>query len=538
MRHSLDELLTRLDRLTELGAALSAERDTGRLIERLLLGAKQLTRADGGTLYSLNGEGTALEFRILRNDTLGIERGTSAGGYLDLEAVPLYTPDGTPNHHNVAAHVALTGEPVNLADAYAAEGFDFSGTREFDRRTGYRSRSFLTIPLQNHEAQVIGVLQLINARGEDGAFTVFTPEDQRLAESLASQAAIALSQQQLIEAQRELFESFIRLVARAIDEKSAYTSGHCQRVPELTLMLADAVSADDQAPAHLRLSPAERYELRIAAWLHDCGKVSTPDWVMDKAKRLDAFRNRLSEVEARFQLVRRELENAHLRARVEVLEQDGAGAAEARLQAALAPLDEDLEFLRRADASEFMDEPDQERVRQIAAAYQFTDSDGTRRPVLTDQEVEALCVPRGTLTDAEREIMQNHVSITIGMLEALPYPKGLERVPEIAGTHHERMDGGGYPRGLAGDEIPIGGRMMAIADVFEALTAADRPYKAPKSLSHALTILGHMTQAGHLDPDLFDLFIRTGVYRRYAEHYMAPKQIDTVDEAAIPGYEP
>lgn len=538
---SARELIARLERLTELGTALSAEADSERLIERLLAGAKELTRADGGTLYLLNDARTALEFRLLRNDSLALAEGGSAEKPVEMAPVPLYLPDGAPNHHNVAAHVALTGATVNLEDAYTAAGFDFSGTREFDRRMGYRSVSFLTIPLRNHEQDVIGVLQLLNAQDETGRIRAFSAEDRRLAESLAAQAATALTQQQLIHAQRALFESFIRLVARAIDEKSEYTSGHCQRVPELTLMLADAAVEDDSLADKFRLSPAERYELRIAAWLHDCGKVATPDWVMDKARRLDAFRNRLSEVEARFEVVRRERENAHLRGRLEVLEHDGtasAAHAERAFQDSMAKLDEDLAFIRQADASEVMAPEDQERIREIQANYAYTDAYGQRRPVLTDEEVEALCVPRGTLTEAERQTMQDHVSITIDMLEALPYPKGLERVPEIAGSHHERLDGGGYPRGLKGEEIPVGGRMMAIADVFEALTAADRPYKQPKSLSEALAILGHMKQEGHLDPDLFDLFIRSGVYRRYAERYMPPEQIDAVDVTAIPGYSP
>ncbi|HKJ88614.1 MAG TPA: GAF domain-containing protein, partial [Gammaproteobacteria bacterium] len=370
-QRSVDDLLERLERLNSIGTALSAERDTTRLLEQILIGAKELTAADGGTLYLMNEAEEALEFRIVRNDTLGIAMGGTSGEAVSLDDVPLHDPEGAPNHHNVAAYVALTGKTVNITDAYTAEGYDFSGTRAFDAQTGYRSQSFLTLPLVNHEGEVLGVLQLINARVEGTDIVVaFTAEDQRLAESLASQAAVALSQQQLIDAQRELFESFIRLIAKAIDEKSKHTSGHCQRVPELTMMIADAANGARQGSlADFGFSSDERYELEIAAWLHDCGKVTTPEPVMDKETKLHAMYDRIEAVDTRYEVLKRDVEIAALRERLAAAEAGRSPAPEATEEAVAArhrELEAERDFLRRVNVGgESMAPEDQERVRAI-----------------------------------------------------------------------------------------------------------------------------------------------------------------------------
>ena len=284
---TLDDLFSRLDQLNDIGASLSSEHRLERLLEKILLAAKAITRADGGTLYLLSEDGKHLHFEIVRTDSLQIAFGGSAalpasGNFPDL---PLYGTDGVANDRMVAAYAAIAGKTVNIADAYTAAGFDFSGTRQFDERTGYRSQSFLTVPMKNHEGELIGVLQLINALSpQTGQTVAFSAADQRLAESLASQAAIALTNRQLVQQLEMLFESFIKLINLAIDDKSPYTAGHCQRVPELTMMLAEAADATTEGPlADFKLSDKDRYELRIAALLHDCGKITTPVHVVDKA---------------------------------------------------------------------------------------------------------------------------------------------------------------------------------------------------------------------------------------------------------------
>ncbi len=518
-------------RLTEVGFALSSEKDSPRLLELILQNARELTNADGGTLYSATDDGH-LRFETLFNETLGIHFGGTSGKPVDLPPLVLYDDDGEPNDHMVAARAAVTAETVNIPDAYADKDFDFSGTREFDLQAGYRSTSFLTVPMRNHEDVVIGVLQLINARDVDGKTVIpFTEDDQGLVESLASQAAISLTNKRLIDEQRVLFESFIELMANAIDDKSPYTGGHCRRVPELTLMLADAMAKVDYGPLqNFSMSGDDRYELRIAGWLHDCGKVTTPEYVVDKATKLETIFDRIALVETRIALLKQQLENQLLRAQLEGV------AADETVAERLAELDADLDFLRTCNVGgEAMGDEAQARVRRIAA-YRYTDIEGKEQPLLSDNEVYNLTVVRGTLTAEERKVINHHITATIKMLESLPYPKHLSRVPEFAGGHHEHMDGTGYPKGLTGEQMSVQARAMGIADIFEALTAGDRPYKKAMPLSLALTILGRMKQDQHIDPDLFEIFVREKVYLQYADKFLQPEQIDEVDLASIPGF--
>ncbi len=536
------KLLQRLERLNAIGIALSAERDSARLLEMILLGAKEITGADGGTLYTVT-EDKKLRFEIMRTDSLGIALGGTTGKPIPFAPLPLYAEDGSPNNNMVAAYSVLHDCTVNIEDAYTAEGFDFSGTRKFDEKTGYRSKSFLTIPMKNHENEIIGVLQLLNAIDpETGIIIPFSLGNQQLAESLASQAAVALTNQNLIQGLKRLFESFIELIAEAIDEKSPYTGGHCRRVPELAMMLANAANACGRGPlSAFRMDDKELYEMRIAAWLHDCGKVTTPEYVVDKATKLSTIYDRIGLIDQRFELLKKQQEAAMLRRQLEALRQGKTvdfAAEEQALQASWKVLDEDRDFLRNANiGGEFMTQEHQDRVRRIAA-YPLLGPDSGEVPFLSDNEVYNLNIPRGTLTPEEREVINNHIVVTINMLEALPYPKDLRRVPEYAGGHHERMDGKGYPRGLTREQMSIPARIMGIADIFEALTAADRPYKKAKTLSESLFILGKMKLDNHIDPDLFDLFIREKVYLEYAKQFLEPAQIDEVDESKIPGYMP
>lgn len=533
-----DDLLRRLEFLNEVGVALSGEKDLDRLLESILVAAKRLARADGGTLYRMSEDRRSLGFEIVRTDSLGIALGGTTGERVPFPPVPLYDEQGRENLHNVAACAVLQQRTVLIEDAYTAQGFDFSGTRAFDARTGYRSRSFLTVPMRNHEDEIIGVLQLINARGGDGQLAGFSDTDRRLAESLASQAAVVLTNRLLIARLERLFESFIGLINAAIDDKSPYTGGHCERVPQLTMLLADATARTTEGPlAGFTMDEQQRYELRIAALLHDCGKVTTPVHVVDKATKLETLFDRIQLVDTRIELARREAEVEHLRARLCALEQGQAGPEACALQARLDALAEAREFLRRVNiGGEAMSPADQQRVRDLAAEWSVTIASDERVPLLTADEVENLTIARGTLTAAERQVINRHIELTIQMLEALPWPRHLRNVPEFAGGHHERMDGKGYPRGLTGDQMSVQARMMAIADVFEALTARDRPYKPGKSLTEALTILGQMSVGGHIDPELFDVFVRERVYAEYARQFMNEEQIDEVDESAIPGY--
>lgn len=530
------QLLARIEKLIEIGVGMTAQKDTNRLLETILLGAKALTGADGGTLY-LATEDRHLRFEILHTTSLGMALGGSSGEAITFPPIPLDLEDGRPNTQMVVSYAAISGEIVNIPDAYAAEGFDFSGTRAFDARSGYCSRSFLTVPMKNHEETLIGVLQLINAQDvATGAIIAFSAEDQRLVASLASQASVALTKNFLIEDLKRLFDSLIHLIATAIDDKSPYTGGHCRRVPVIALLLADAVAQADAGPfKDFRFGDAERYELEIAAWLHDCGKITTPEHVIDKATKLEAICDRIQLVESRFEIIRRDAELASLRARLESGAQPEA--AESHLVEIFQQIDDDLAFLRQCNrGGEFMPEADQARVRAIAATYRWQDATGVTQPLLSHEELENLLIARGTLNHRERELINSHAATTIRMLESLPLPTYLRNLPEIAGGHHERVDGHGYPRGLVGSNMSVQARIMAIADVFEALTAIDRPYKKAKTLSETLRIMGYMQLEGHIDPDLFALFVQKRIYENYARDYMQPEQIDTFDPTTLPGY--
>ncbi len=574
------------ERLIEIGIALSAEKDTNKLMERILLEAKALGNADGGTLYIRTEEDT-LEFEIIRNDSLGLAQGGTSGEEINIPAQRMFNEDGSPNKKQIVSNAALSGETLNIVDAYDSTEFDFSGTKKFDQGTGYRTTSVLTMPLKNSQDDVIGVLQLLNALDpETGEVVAFSEELQPLMEALASQAAVALDNALLIKAQENLLDSFITLMARAVDAKSPYTGGHCERVPELTEMLTQAVCDAESGPfADFNLSQEGWYELHIGAWLHDCGKVTTPEYVVDKSTKLETITDRIHEVRMRFEVAKRE---AIIACQEQVIAGNGDSAVlREELGRTLSQLDEDYYFIAECNlGGEFMAEDRVERVRKIAGQTWTRTLDDrvgiaheelVRRerqpapvlpvaePLLADRldhliehdadvhsadpdnpygfrikvpehkynlgEIYNLCISRGTLTEEERFKINDHIVQTIVMLESLPFPKHLARVPEIAGGHHEKMDGTGYPKQLRGEQMSIPARVMAIADVFEALTAADRPYKPAKKLSESVKIMSFMVKDDHLDPDLFRLFLESGVYKAYADKFLLPEQIDDVDVA-------
>jgi len=575
---------TQFKRLIDIGIALSAENDTNKLMERILLEAKELSHADGGTLYIRTKE-DALKFEIIRNDSLGLAQGGTSGEEINIPPQPMYNADGSPNEKQMVSHAALWGETLNVVDAYDSVEFDFSGTKKFDQVTGYRTTSVLTVPMKNHQDEVIGVLQLLNALDQDtGKILAFPADTQSLIEALASQAAVALDNALLIEAQEKLLDSFIVLIARAVDAKSPYTGGHCERVPQLTEMLTKAACESDIGPfAEFNLTEKEWYELHIAAWLHDCGKVTTPEYVVDKSTKLETITDRIHEIRMRFEVAKRE---AIITCQEKVIA-DSEDEVELRkeLDETLKQLDDDFYFIAECNlGGEYMAEELVDRVKRIAGRTWTRTLDDrvgiaheelrrkereaalvlpSLQPLLEDRidhiiehdtvlhsadrsnaygfsfevpkykynlgEIYNLCISRGTLTEEERFKINDHIVQTIVMLESLPFPKYLERVPEIAGGHHEKMDGTGYPRGIRGQDMSIPARVMAIADVFEALTAADRPYKPPKKLSESIKIMSSMVEGHHLDPELFRLFLRSGVYREYADKYLMPSQVDEID---------
>lgn len=523
---------SRYETLVEMCIALSAESNPERLLERILICAKTLAFADGGSIYFIDEKSATI--KIMHNDTLNIRLGGTALQSPQIPPIPLYTVEGTPNFRHVVSYAVHHGSTVNVRDSYSrVDGFDFSGTAEFDQRSGYRSVSFLTVPLKNHENTIIGVLQLINAIDTVTRRIVsFDDVTERLVEALASQAAIALTKESLISDVKNLFDALTRLIANAIDRKSPYTGGHCRRLPDITMRLAEAAHRVDYGPLkNFTMTEEDHYELEIASWLHDCGKIATPEHIMDKATKLETRFDRIDLLEARYEMLHRDAKIAYLEGGIMPgLTQPFHDEEEYRTFC--CQLKKELAFLRHCNTgSESMSSEDKGEVLKIGSRPLYFS--GELRTLLTDEEIENLCVSRGTLTEHERKIINDHILVTIEMLESLPFPKHLQNVVEYAGGHHERMDGKGYPKGLCREQMSVQARIMGIADIFEALTASDRPYKHGKTLSESLGIMAKMKRSGHIDPDLFDVFIKEKVYISYAESYLHPSQIDDVDESSL-----
>ncbi|MBR9971033.1 GAF domain-containing protein [Magnetospirillum sp. J10] len=577
---ALEVAQVKLEKLVGLGIAMSSERDSNKLMEMILMGAKDLTNADGGTLY-MRTEDDTLRFQILRNDTLGVAVGGVSGELPNIPAVLLKDAEGNANHRNVVSHCVHEELTINIVDAYDSSQFDFSGTKVFDERNGYRSQSFLTVPLKPRGGDVIGALQLINARvpGTNDIIP-FDPAIQSFVEALSAQAATALYNRQLLDAQEKLMDSMIQIIAGAIDAKSPYTGGHCERVPELALMLAEEAGKVATGPlANFAFKSEEEWrEFKIGAWLHDCGKVVTPEYVVDKATKLETIYNRIHEVRTRFELLLRDAVISYMQGVIGGDEDETV--LRERMEARRAQLLEDFAFVAECNVGgEFMAPEKVERLKLIAEqtwVRTFDDrlglsheelkrfpADKPDLPVteklLDDKpwhviprpggkeryaefnfavnipenlynfgEVYNLSVSRGTLSEEERFKINEHIMQTIAMLERLPFPKHMQRVPEYAGTHHETMIGTGYPRKLDASQLSVPSRIMAIADIFEALTASDRPYKKAKTLSESIKILSFFKKDKHIDGDLFDLFLTSGVYKEYAERFLLPEQIDEV----------
>jgi HD-GYP domain-containing protein (c-di-GMP phosphodiesterase class II)/DNA-binding response OmpR family regulator len=561
---------SRLNGLIETCILMSMSRDRAALLQQLLGEGRRLLHCDGATMYM-----------VTEQQTLRFELRTRSDPLPSLQ-IPLYDPvSGRPNENYVSVYTAIHNRSVRIDDVYAETRFDLSGTRAFDVGSGYRTVSMLTVPIAPRGGAAIGVLQFMNALDPvTGAIVPFEPDAVMLVEALAAQTAVALDNLELVESQKQLMESLIRVLANAIDAKSPYTGRHCERVPELAMQLAQAACEATDGPLKdfgFR-SDEEWQEFRIGAWLHDCGKVTTPEYVIDKATKLETIHNRIHEVRMRFEVLRRDLEIARLQARVDGHWDDAREAAHC---AALARLNDDFEFVARSNVgSEAMDDADIARLARIGATpwtRHFDDRVGlsqaelARRadepaaplpciePLLADRshdiiarpaeegldpafgfhmdlpehlynrgELYNLSVRRGTLTREERYKINEHMVHTVMMLEQMPFPKHLRRVPEYAGTHHERMDGRGYPRRLGADQLSVPSRIMAVADIFEALTASDRPYKTPKKLSEALQVLQGMAGA-HIDADIFNLFLRSGVYLDFARRHLDAAQIDVTD---------
>ena len=579
MKNSLQKFLA-------ISKALSAERDYQKLLEMILREARAVSYADGGAILMTNDDETALDVVILENVETGAHFGGTSGRQSPFEPVPFDAAPDADGRPDLDGETARLAETVRLDDLDGEIPFDVAGIRKRFDGDGFQSRSVLNVPLTDQKDEIVGLLQLVNARSAAGEVTAFDPDVVPYIEAISADAAVALDLRRLLKAQKDLLDSFIHVVAGSIDAKSPYTGGHCQRVPVLARLLAAAADEAEDGPLEdFHLTDDEWYELHIASWLHDCGKMTTPEYVVDKATKLETISNRIHEIRTRFEVLWRDAEIEFL----EAVAGDGSDSeAKKRLEDRHSQIREDWAFIAECNlGEELMTEERIERVRRIGAqtwvrhlddwiGLSHEELERKRRrvhpelpvaePLLADRvehivkrdkagapfgdnphgfrmevpealynhgEIYNLSVRRGTLTAEERFKINEHIVETINMLGRLPFSKELRRVPGWAGNHHEKLDGTGYPRGLGGSDLSVPERIMAIADVFEALTATDRPYMRPKTLSKALSIMSAMCDDGHICPDLFNLFLTSGAYLEYGEEHLQREQIDEVNVSEL-----
>lgn len=504
-----DHLTLQIKNLSDVGRALSGVHDLNELLEMIVDQARQFTNADAGTLY-LKEEGS-LRFKIVQNDKLNIRMGGKTG-----EAIPF--PPVELKESNVSAFVAIKGESVNIADVYDTDLFDFTGPKKFDQSTGYRSQSMLVVPMRNHENDVIGVLQLLNAQNPKTKNVIsFSPDNENLTESLASQAAVAVTNAKLITDMTELFESFVQVMATAIDEKSPVTGGHIRRVANLTLTMADIIN--QQKSGHFKdrhFNQDQIYALRIAAWMHDIGKVTTPVEIVEKAKKLQTIFDRIHYINVRMDYLLQKAKLEGMEKKVELLQNGASPETIQKVEGEVAVKIEELKdiksFINKCnEPEEFLEDENIARLQEISKMT-YINEDGEEQNLLDENELLNLSIRRGSITEAERKKMQDHAAVTLKMLKQIPFTKKLKNIPLFAGAHHECINGKGYPLGLAGDDIPFEGKLMAVTDIAEALTASDRPYKKAMHLNVVYKILRSMAKNGELDENLVELFINEDVY--------------------------
>ena len=507
-----------MEELNAIGVSLSAQRDANALLALILTKAREITHSDAGSIYLVEDPPDGpplLRFKLAQND------------FVDVPFVEFTMPIST---ESVAGHVAMSGEILHLEDAYRPPpGASYHQNRSFDERTGYRTKSMLVVPMRTPAGETIGVLQLINCKRDaarrfpsaDAIERETIPYPDRfigLAASLASQAAVALQNSRLLENIESLFEGFVRASVTAIESRDPTTSGHSFRVAELTCGLAAAADRVEEGPFRdVRFTAEQMKEIRYASLLHDFGKVGVREEVLIKAKKL--YPGQLEVIRLRVELIKRGIQVRYGQRKLELMGRGGAAGPLATLEAELAvllqELDDHLKAVTAANEPTVMAEDTASKILHLASRG-YEDHLGESSTIITPEEARVLAIPRGSLTPEEYRQIQSHVVHTYQFLVQIPWTRELAGVPEIARSHHEKLNGTGYPEAIRGDQIPIQSKMMTITDIFDALTASDRPYKAAVPLERALDILGYERKAGAVDGDLLDLFIAVKPWTRKA----------------------
>jgi len=505
---------TKFQRIMDINLELASELDKDKLLDMILSLTRELTHSQGGTLYTISDDKKYLDFKVVQNKPLNIFMG-GTGNKIDWPSLPLFDENGLANTKMVAVTSAINKEIVNIPDVYSVENYDFSGTKKFDANTGFRSKSMLVMPLKNHEDDIIGVLQLINKTKVSGTVIEFDKNDEKIIKALAAHAAMALTNTQLIESLEGFLNSFVSTIARAIDAKSKHTMNHIGKVAKISTYIAKAIHEDETVYKDVKYSANDFRQIELAALMHDIGKISMPESVIDKATKLQIMTDGIYIIEERVEILKRDFEIEYLKNQI----------TKEEFEAKVAQLEDDLEFIKTTNiGGEFMRDEDIQRVGKIAEQTYMKGDKETN--LITTSEKYNLCIRRGTLTVDEKAIMNSHAQLSYDMLAELPFPKKYNKVMHIAANHHEKLNGKGYPRGLSEKELTLEDRIMILADIFEALTANDRPYKDAKKLSEVFKILSFMVKDGEIDGELLRFFHQSDVLKKYMEEELLDYQLD------------
>lgn len=499
--------------IMKINLALSSETNKNVLLEKILTLLRKLTSSQAGTLYLKSKDETKLDFKVVQNDKLNIDIGGSKSN-LNWESLPFFHEDGSLNNEMVAIVCANEKRIINIKDVYKTTKYIFDGTKKFDEKSGFRSKSMLVIPLINHENEVIGVLQLIN-KIEDNEITNFKKGDEKVLKSLASQAAMSLTNTQLILSLEEFLNAFVSTIAKAIDAKSPYTSDHIGKVEKIALLLAKAINDDKTIYKDIQYTQNDYKQIGLAAWMHDIGKISMPDHIIDKATKLEKIFDRIELIESRFEVIKRDKEIDYLKNKI----------SKEEFEKEVKLLTEYINFLKDTNkGGEFMHEENIHKLDEISKLTYL--KDGKSTPLINEDEYYNLSIKKGTLTKEEINIIRNHAQLSLEMISTLPFPKKYKDVLNIACNHHEKLNGKGYPRGLNASQIKLEDRIMIFADIFEALTASERPYKEAMKLTQVYDILNKLGNNGELDKDLTEFFFKHDILHEYANTSLSLEQID------------
>lgn len=464
------------EKIMDIGIRLSTERDRNRLLMTILEKGMEITNCDASTLYLYENDG--LRFKFMKTVSKGISRGLD-GEDIDLPPVPM-------KEENVCSYAAIHCEIVNISDVYASSRFDFSGPRQYDSLTGYRTKSQLVVPLANNENELLGVLQLINAMDEEGNVIAFNEEYEIIIQALGSIAAIELTNLSYVEALKTQIYSFVEALTTALEERTPYNALHTRNVQNYASLLADyIVEMQKEGRCEKIFDPAGKEQLMLAALIHDIGKMVVPLSIMNKATRLD---REIEKVDDRFALLKALYEVDMLRGRI----------TQEEYEAAIADLASELAFIHEMDVVSYVSDEACEHIRKLSEKQHVSEA-GSAISYLTKREAECLSIRSGTLTVQERKEMENHVVMTSKILEKVQFYKGFSRVPKWVGAHHEYLDGSGYPNSLKGEELDLETRILTVVDIYDALVATDRPYKKPIARQKAIEILKDMAKKGKVD---------------------------------------